>query len=288
MIDISLVTVITNDKERVMEQLRSVHASQGNFVFEVVISDNGSIDGGPEAIRKEFPEVQIVENKMNIGFGAANNHALPLTKGSYILFLNPDMRLEPDTLIKMKDWMEAHPTAGIASCRLLDERGRDNLRAAPRRFPRLFDQLMVLLKIGKLFPSTLNGYLYKGFDFSREQDVDSVRGSFMLMRREIVEKLGWAFDPRYFIWFEDVDICREVWRLGYKVVYTPVATAVDYVGQTFKRIKNFYWKQKCMTESMLRYFRKWEPWYIWIWIAVFRIPVLGAAYFYTKAVFRDR
>ena len=87
--------------------------------------------------------------------------------------------------------------------------------------------------------------------------MDSVRGSFMIMRREVYEKLGWAFDPRYFIWFEDVDLCREVKKMGLKVVYTPVISCVDYVGQSFKK-RTTLWKQKQFIKSMAQYFWKWR------------------------------
>ena len=80
-----------------------------------------------------------------------------------------------------------------------------------------------------------------------------------------MEKLGWAFDPRYFIWFEDVDICRETKKLGYLIKYTPTTVCIDYFGQGFNK-KGTLWKQKTFTDSMLKYFRKWEPWYKWVWI----------------------
>jgi GT2 family glycosyltransferase len=111
--------------------------------------------------------------------------------------------------------------------------------------------------------------LFKDFKPDVEQEVDSVRGSFMLMRREVYEKLGWAFDPRYFIWFEDVDICREVKRLGFKVVHTPIISCVDYIGQSFKQ-RTTLWKQKQFTKSMLQYFQKWEPGYKSALICFFR------------------
>lgn len=116
----------------------------------------------------------------------------------------------------------------------------------------------------------------KGFDANTEQDVDSVRGSFMMIRRDVVSKLGFAFDPRYYIWFEDVDICREAKRLGYRVVHTPVISCVDYIGQSFKK-RDSVWKQKNFTRSMLTYFQKWEPWYVWMWIAIFRPIGIGMA-----------
>jgi len=92
-----------------------------------------------------------------------------------------------------------------------------------------------------------------------------------------VEKLGWGFDPRYFIWYEDVDTCREVKKLGYKVMYTPIISCVDYVGQSFKK-RTTLWKQKEFTRSMLTYFKKWEPAYKWVWIALVRPVGIGMAW----------
>ena len=117
----------------------------------------------------------------------------------------------------------------------------------------------------------------RDMDPDQEQEVDSIRGSFMLMRREFLDKTGWAFDPRYFIWYEDVDICREAKRHGYKVIYTPIITCVDYVGQSFKK-RTTLWKQKQFTKSMLSYFQKWEPWYKWVWIALLRPVGIGMAW----------
>lgn len=123
--------------------------------------------------------------------------------------------------------------------------------------------------------------MYKGFDPEKEQEVDSIRGSFMLIKKQILDTLGWAFDPRYFIWFEDVDTCREVQKLGYKIVYTPVITCVDYVGQTFKRLPTLQ-KQKWFTESMVKYFKKWEPWYKWSIIALLRPVGIFLAWIHDK------
>jgi len=163
------------------------------------------------------------------------------------------------------DWMEKREDVSIASPKLVDEFGKPNENAKPRRFPTLFDQVAVLLKLPHLFSHILDNYLYKGFDFNKEQEVDSVRGSFMLTRREFLDKLGWAFDPRYFIWFEDVDICREAWKNGYKVMYTPVISCLDYVGQNFKRLSSLQ-KQKWFTASMVKYFEKWHS--VWEWMII--------------------
>jgi len=279
--ELSIITVNTNDKEKILEQIKSVLAAAEDVVFEQIISDNGSTDGSAEEIRALYPEIKIVENGGNIGFGAANNSAFRVSTGKFLLFLNPDMHLTPGSLRKFLDWANQHRDVGIASPKLLTEFGEPNENAKPRRFPKLADQIAILLKLPHLFPHVLDNYLYKGFDFEKEQEVDSVRGSFMLTRREFLETLGWAFDPRYFIWFEDVDICREAWRNGYKVVYTPVISCVDYVGQNFKRLPSLR-KQRWFTASMVKYFRKWHPAWQWMIVAALRPVAIALVWMESK------
>ncbi len=279
--ELSVITVNINDKENMLNQVESVRLAADGVVYEQIISDNGSSDNSIAEIRARYPEVKIVENSKNIGFGAANNNAFNISTGEFVLCLNPDMRLVPGSLKILLDWMRVHKEVGIVSPKLVDEKGVFNEGAKPRRFPRLIDQVAILLKLPHLFPHVLDSYLYKNFDSNKEQEVDSVRGSFMLTRRAFLDKLGWAFDLRYFIWFEDVDICREAWRNGYKVMYTPIISCVDYVGQTFKRLPSLQ-KQKWFTASMVKYFQKWEPWYKWMVIAVLRPVAIGLVWLETK------
>jgi len=281
--DLSIITVNTNDKETILTQIKSVFDATHEIEFEHIVSDNGSTDGSIEEIQKQFPQVTIVKNGSNVGFGAANNAALKHATGTYILFLNPDMRVVKGSLEKAVAYMNEHEDVGLMSCKLLDEHGKLHLQAKPRRFPGLIDQLTIVLKVSKVFPSLLHSYLYKKFDADEEQEVDSVRGSFMLTRASIIDTLGWAFDPRYYIWFEDVDTCREVKKLGYKVMYVPSITCTDYVGQTFKRLPSVQ-KQKWFTESMVKYFKKWEPWYKWIPLVIARPVGIALTWVHSKIV----
>lgn len=267
--NLSVITVTWNSAKLIGEQIESVKNGCRDILFEEIVVDNGSIDETVKIVKEKYPSVKLVDNKKNLGFAASNNIAATMSSGEFLLFLNPDMRVTPGSLDKMVGWMRSHPDVGLASCKLVDENGKLNEDAQPRRFPGLFDQLAIIFKLPHLFPNILNRYMFKSFDADKEQEVDSVRGSFMIMRREVFEKLGFAFDPRYFIWFEDVDICREVQRLGYKVMHTPVISCVDYIGQSFKQ-RTTLWKQKNFTKSMLTYFQKWTPFYVWIWIAIFR------------------
>jgi GT2 family glycosyltransferase len=109
----------------------------------------------------------------------------------------------------------------------------------------------------------------------------------MLTRKEITDKLGWGFDPRYFLWFEDVDTCRETKRLGYDIMYTPTAQCVDYVGQTFKR-KPMLQKQIWFTTSMVQYFKKCDPVYMWLPIAIARPIGIVFAALYDVCILRIR
>lgn len=255
--DLSIITVTWNSEKLIGEQIRSVALGCKAISYEEIIVDNASPNGTVELVKKEFPRVMLIANQDNKGFGAANNQGVKVAQGEFLLFLNPDMRVHDGSLNKIVAWMKEHPTVAIASCKLVDEHGNVNPDAMPRRFPTVWNALALILKIPHIFPRVLDNYLMKDFDANTEQEVDSVRGSFMLVRRELIEKLGWAFDPRYYIWFEDVDICREAQRLGYTVMYTPIISCVDYVGQSFKK-RTTWWKQKQFIKSMVTYFWKWN------------------------------
>ena len=265
---LSVITVTWNNAKTIKSQIESVRKGAVNLELEQIIVDNGSIDNIKEIV-SIFPEIKFIENGKNLGFGAGNNIGYDIATGDYILFLNPDNEVEAGSLDKVVELMEKRPDIGLLSCKLIRKDGTFNEEAKPRRFPKLIDQLSLLLKVPHLFPKVLDEYLMKDFNPEIEQEVETVRGAFMLLRKKTLDKLGWGFDPRYFIWFEDIDLCREIKKMGLKVVYTPMVSCVDLIGQSFKQRASL-WKQKNFTASMLKYFQKWEPMYIWIWIAIFR------------------
>lgn len=255
---LSIIIVSYKVKQQLEDNLRAIFASADAPEFEVIVVDNASSDGTIEMVREKFPTVRLIANPDNRGFAAAVNQGLGVAAADLCLLLNPDMRVRKDTLRKMIGWAEAHPEAAIASCRLVDQDGK-TIRHV-RRFPTLADQLAVVLKLPHLFPRILDRYIAADFDYARAASVDSVRGSFFLINRPAMKDLGLEpkLDERYFIWFEEVDLCRHVRAAGGSVWYTPDAECVDLIGQSFRQI-GLVRKQGYMRDSMLKYFRKWHP-----------------------------
>jgi hypothetical protein len=259
--DTSVVIVSWNVKDLLRENLQALFRSRGDIVFEVFVVDNNSEDGTVEMLRKEFPEVKVIANKDNLGFAKANNMAIERAKGRYILLLNPDMKVLPDTLGNMVSWMDSRPEAGVAGCKLVTENG--DIVPHVRRFPTVWDQAAVTVKIPHIFPGILNKYISANFDYETEQEVDTIRGSFFMIRKEALEELG-GLDERYFIWFEEVDYCKKAKQAGWKVMYTPTAKCMDYVGKSFVQVPRGK-TQKYFRDSMLKYFYKWHPaWQYWV------------------------
>lgn len=272
--DLSIVIVSWKVKNKLSANLSALFKSQGDFKYEVFVVDNYSSDGTVEMVNSEFPQVTLIANKENLGFAAANNQAIKQTSGKYILLLNPDMQVRPNTLFKMLDWVKNNPRATVSGCKLVNERG-EVIRQV-RRFPKFSDQLAVALKLPHVFPKIVDHYLASDFDYSQAAKVDSIRGAFFLINREAYEKISASkpplLDERYFIWFEEVDFCRGVTRFGGEVWYTPVAECVDYVGASFAQVKRGQ-AQKYFSDSMIKYFQKWEaPWQArflkFIWTAI--------------------
>lgn len=257
--DLSIIIVSWKVKDKLKNNLQALYASKVNFSYEILVVDNNSQDGSMEMVKTNFPQVKLIANIDNLGFAKANNQALKEAKGDYLLLLNPDMLVNSDTLINSLTWARNNQQATVSSCQLVTLQGE--IIKHVRRFPTLFDQLMVILKVPHLFPSVLNNYLQPKFDYNQEAKVDSVRGAFFLINRSVWEELSNqkfpSLDEQYFIWFEEVDFCRQVYALGGEVWYFPEATCVDYVGASFGQV-NISVKQGYFEESMLKYFKKWH------------------------------
>jgi hypothetical protein len=256
--NLSIIIVSWKVKEKLQANLNVLFKSETSFKFTVYVVDNNSQDGTVEMIKEKFPEVKLIVNSDNLGFAAANNQALKLVDSPFVLLLNPDMQVRPDTLEKVLLWAKKNSQATVVGCKLIDEQTKIIKQA--RRFPKFFDQLMVALKVPHLFPGVISKYLMKDFDYELAAKVDSLRGAFFLINVANWQKISGQAQPlldeRYFVWFEEVDFCRQVYQLGGEVWYTPAAECLDYVGSSFSQLKRGQ-AQKYFSESTLKYFQKW-------------------------------
>lgn len=252
--DLSIIIVSWNVKDLLRENIKTIFEKTHGIDYEIFVVDNDSKDGSAQMVASEFPEVNLIANNFNGGFAKANNQAIAHAKGRYVLLLNPDMRVHDTTLYDMVQWMDKHPEAGLAGCHLIDEKG--NTVPHVRRFPGVIDQAATVLKVPHIIPNILNRYMMTDFDYLEQSEVPSIRGSFFMIRKEVIEKIG-GLDERYFIWFEEVDYCKQVIEAGWKVMYTPAIQCTDYIGKSFAQVMGLK-KQKMFTESMVKYFNKWH------------------------------
>jgi hypothetical protein len=253
MIDLSIIIVSYNVKEYLKKCLASIFANQADLKLQVIVVDNASADRSVEMIKANFPSVEIIANQKNLGFAKANNQGLKQARAKYILALNPDTEIIGDCLPKMLELIKSNNQIGIAGCRHLNP--DYTLQPSVRRFPTLKAIIMILFKLAKFFDSeTLDHYLAKDFDYQKSQPADQVAGSFFLVRQKMLEQIGW-FDEKFFIWFEEVDLCYRAKKAGWQVWYSPQASIIHYGGQSFAQKMTFK-KQIIFFKSAWYYFGK--------------------------------
>lgn len=252
--DFSVIIVSWNVREALQKNLLALKNSR-DVRLEIIVIDNNSADGSAQMVKDQFPEVRLIANKENVGFAKACNQGIRQAEGNYILLLNPDMEVLPWTLSRSLFWLQDNPQAAITGIHLVDHSGQTLPQV--RRFPGVFDQSIVASKLAHIFPFLLHHYLCTTFNYEAASAVDSVRGSFFIIKRSTIEKIG-LLDERYFVWFEEVDYCRQAREHGLEIWYTPAAEAIDYVGQSFKQVTRSQ-TQAYFKDSMLKYFAKWQP-----------------------------
>jgi GT2 family glycosyltransferase len=275
---LSIIIVSWNVRDKLKENLQAIYKSKVNFDFEVFVVDNDSSDDSVKMIKQEFSQVELIENKDNLGFAKANNQAIKIAKGQYILLLNPDMLVNENTLQNMIDWYLQNEKVSVAGCHLLDKDGATLPHV--RRFPTLWDQLIIVFKIPHIFPAVLDGYLRKDFDYNADAMVDSVRGGFFMINCKNFRELP-LLDERYFLWFEEVDFCKTVKHMGGEVHYTNTATCTDLVGQSFGQVNRLR-TQKYFRDSMLKYFKKWHSGTNFFILYLAWLPMIAIAWLSNK------
>lgn len=231
---LSVVIVNWNVRELLRECLRSVRdetrLADGS---DVIVVDNASSDGSVEMVRTEFPWVHLIVNDVNEGFAKANNRAFSICRGRYVLLLNPDTVVVDQALDRLVDWMEAHPRAAVAGCRLLNTDGSLQ-RWTGGSFPNLWNVASHYLFLDRLLPSSLRPRpMYRVSDDASDERVDWVSGACLVVRRDAL--LGRLFDESYFMYAEDMELCERLASYGWEIWYTPSTTVVHHHGRSMSQ-----------------------------------------------------
>ncbi|MBT4516653.1 MAG: glycosyltransferase family 2 protein [Candidatus Komeilibacteria bacterium] len=257
--DISIIIVNWKVKDLLEKSLSSIFAYQKDYQVEVLVVDNNSQDGSVAMIKEKFPQVILISLSDNIGFGAANNLAIKEAQAEYIFLLNPDTEITEDFLDRALTYLKNNPSVGIMAPRIINSDGSKQLSI--RRHPDLLSQVLIMFKLKNILVNNkiLNNYLLKDFDYNKEQTVDQIMGAAMLIRKSVFEKIG-TFDEKFFVWFEEVDLCKRAGQASIIIKYFPSAEIVHQGGESFSK-SNSLKKQIIFNKSLLYYFSKHKP--IW-------------------------
>ncbi|GAS84712.1 glycosyltransferase family 2 protein [Paenibacillus amylolyticus] len=235
LLDVSIIIVNFNTRQLTLDCLASMYASQTSYKYEVIVIDNASHDGSVEAIREVYPDVQLIANQNNTGFAVANNQGMELAKGRYILLLNSDTVVQPDTLHTMIYFMDRHPEMGASGCKVILPDGSLD-KACKRGFPTPSASFYYAFGISRLFPDRpkFNQYQLGHLSPDDEYPVDCLVGAFMLVRRETIDQVG-GLDETFFMYGEDIDWCYRIKEAGWGIFYYPRTYIVHYKGGSARR-----------------------------------------------------
>ena len=231
MIDLSIIIVNWNTKDLLIQCLKSLEQTLQRLKMEVFVVDNGSVDGSVKSVREKFPGAIVIQNPINLGFAKANNQALILSKGKYILLLNPDTQEKEGAIETLRAFMDNHPEAGAAGAQLLNSDGSKQNSIA--NFPSLATELLNKSLLRWLFPKTFPG---KERNISEPIEVDSIIGACRMVRREAMEQVG-LLDEDYFLFLEETDWCYRMKKAGWKVYHVPQAEVYHFQGKSAEKDK---------------------------------------------------
>ncbi len=232
---LSIVIVNYNVRYFLEQCLRSVYRALDGIEAEVFVVDNHSADDSVTMVRTQFPEVKLIANQDNPGFSKANNQAIRVAKGEYILLLNPDTVVEEHTFQKSIDFMDAHPEAGGLGIKMIDGKG-EYLPESKRGLPSPWVAFYKIFGLSSIFPRSKRFAKYYLGHLSEDenQEVEILAGAYMMMRKKTLDEVG-LLDEDFFMYGEDIDLSYRILKGGYKNYYLAESTIIHYKGESTKK-----------------------------------------------------
>lgn len=247
--NLSIIIVNWNTQELLAHCLESLDETAGGVAFEVFVVDNASTDGSADMVRQRFPHVHLLENWENIGFARANNQAIRLSRGRYILLLNSDTEVQAGALAKMVGFMADQPQAGGCGPCLLNADGSSQISCQPMLTPwREFWRLIFLERVWRRAT-----YPQQRWDQEMPRRVEVIKGACFLLRRAALEEVGWL-DEQYFMYTEEVDLCYRLARAGWHLWWVPQAVVKHYGGASSAQLAEAMYLQLYLSKT--QFYRK--------------------------------
>jgi GT2 family glycosyltransferase len=226
---VSVIIVSWNARKYLMQCLASLSDQAGRYPMEIIVVDNASSDGSPDAVADSYPNVRLIRNSENLGFAKANNIGVSASTGTYLCLVNSDVRVLPDCINRLVEYCEEHPDAGMVGPRIIGRDGK--LQRSCRGFPNLWNMFCRALALDRVFPRNkiFTGYSLSYWAQDCLRPVDILTGCFWLLRREALSQVG-LLDENFFMYAEDMDWCKRFWAHNWPVVFIPAAEAIHYGG----------------------------------------------------------
>jgi GT2 family glycosyltransferase len=273
---VSIIIVNWNTKELLQDCIKSVPDGAGNISFKIIVVDNASSDGSAKTVEEKFPDVVLIKNNDNKGFAYACNQGATVATGTYLFFLNPDTLLEKGCLQNLVEFADKQAWMGAVGPQLIGRDGK--IQNSVRSFPRPRDVLIRDTFLKKIIPVSKKKKFLVKLSQKEASSVEQVSGAAFLIRRDLWKDIG-GMDERFFMFYEEVDLCKRLKDLGYGIYYLPSARIVHRGGGSRRQDRSavFYYSIK----SMFAYLHKYESpgkmfWFNLIYKPLFLLSLLTA------------
>lgn len=247
--DLSIVIVNWNTRALLRDCLASVSEGLGPLQVEVLVVDNASEDGSADLVRRDFPQVTLIENAENLGFAAGNNVALRSAIGRYVMLLNTDTLVHGSVLPEAVAWLDAHPQVGVMGPRVLNDDG--TVQPSCSAFPSL--RFLAMQTLGLTRIARWDSYRMTGWDRTAEREVEVISGAAMFVRRSAMEQVG-LLDEAFFFYGEETDWCLRFARAGWQLVFAPIPEITHFGNGSAGKLNHR--RDVLMTEGTTRLHRK--------------------------------
>jgi len=247
---LSIIIVSWNVKGELIDCLRSIEENGPDVQFEIIVVDNASSDGTTEAVKKNFLNVTVIGNSENKGFAAANNQAIKIARGEYLLLLNPDTIVHKNAIDLMIKALDTEPQAGACGPKILDAEGEYCPSIGHLPTFRSTAYHWTFLRYFGIFRNHYKKLKETGNSYDKKTGVEQLSGSVLLVRKSVMEKID-SFDENFFMYYEDVDLCLRIRNAGWKILFVPEAVITHLGGKSSEQISA---KKKYLLCSSAHYF----------------------------------